>query len=130
MVEVFEKCLVIGLCLMLAASFYPPILNVISHVYDGVSDVQLKILVKDVARLVERSYTFKGAHYLSYTVSKDFKIFFEKGVLKIFCGGKVAEVGVYNFDIIIDDLRKGSDFVKIVVIGKDDSVFIVVEDAV
>lgn len=130
MVEVFEKCLVIGLCLMLAASLYSPILNVISYVYYSISDNQLKILAKEVGRLVERSYAFKGVHYLSYTVSKDFKIFFENGVLKIFYEGKVSDVGVYNFDIIVYDLRKGSDLVRIMVMAKGDVVFIVVEDAV
>lgn len=129
MVEVFEKCLVIGLSLMLAASLYPPILNIISHVCEGVSYDQLNILAKEVDRLVRLSYTSKGVYCLSYIVSKDFNMFFEDGVLKIFYDGKVVYVGVYEFDIIVDDLRKDSDFIKISVVGKDNAVVIVIEDA-
>ncbi|MCX8188532.1 MAG: hypothetical protein N3F64_02375 [Nitrososphaeria archaeon] len=129
MVEVFEKCLVIGLSLMLAASLYNPILNIVTYVYNSVSDDQLNILAKDFARLIERSHAFKGTYYLSYVVSKDFNIFFENGILKIFYDDKIVNVGVYDFDIIVDDLRKESNFVRIAVIGKDDAVFIVIEDA-
>ncbi len=130
MVEVFEKCLVIGLSLMLAASIYPPILNIISRICDSVSYDQLNILAKEVDRLIKLSRASKGVYSLSYIVSKDFNMFFEGSVLKIFYGGRVAYVGVYDFDIIVDDLRKGGDFVRILVIGEDSSVVVVIEDAV
>lgn len=129
MVEVFEKCLVIGLSLMLAASLYPPILNIISHVCDSVSYDQLNILAKEVDKLIRLSYNSKGVYCLSYIVSKDFNMFFGDSVLKIFYGGRVVYVGFYDFDIIVDDLRKGGDFVRIMVIGKDNAVVIVIEDA-
>jgi len=130
MVELFEKCLIVGIGFTLALSLYTPLLNLYSKVYGVFSEDQIKSLAQEVDKAVERAYMFKGEYSISCIVPGGLSLRFEDGVLKIFCEGKVFTVGCYNFNVVVEDRRAFSGFTRISFKCMGETVFIVMEDAV
>ena len=129
MVELFEKCLVLGISFMVALSLYPSIFNTSLKVYESFSDNQIKFLAKEVDEAVKTAYMFRRQHCLFYMIPKDLCLCFEDGLLKILFKDKVFIVGVYSFSIIVEDYRTSEGFSKISFTEDDGVIFIVMEDA-
>ncbi|MBC7091153.1 MAG: hypothetical protein H5T50_04505 [Nitrososphaeria archaeon] len=130
MVELFEKCLVLGVSFIVALSLYPSIFNSSLKVYESFSDNQIKFLAKEIDEAVKAAYMFKKQYSLSYMIPKDLCLCFEDGLLKILFKDKVFIVGVYSFNIFVEDFRASEGFSRISFIEDDGAIFIVVEDAV
>jgi len=129
MVELFEKCLVLGISFMVALSLYPSIFNTSLKVYESFSDNQIKFLAKEVDEAVKTAYMFRREHFFFYTIPKDLYLCFEDGLLKILFKDKVFIVGKYSFNIIVKDYRASEGFSKISFAEDDGVIFIVMEDA-
>ncbi|MGB9727259.1 MAG: hypothetical protein ACPLZF_02515 [Nitrososphaeria archaeon] len=129
MVELFEKCLVLGVSFIVALSLYPTIFNSSLKVYESYIDNQIKFLAKEIDEAVKASYMFKKQYSLYYMIPKDLYLCFEDGLLKILFKDKVFIVGAYSFNIFVEDFRTSEGFSRISFIEDNGAIFIVVEDA-
>lgn len=129
MVEIFEKCLVLGISFILASAFYPLQYNLSFNIGRQLVKEQYSLLADEIDSSIKKAYSTSQEVTLNILLPKQLSISRDGGNVKMGMDGDYIHVGSYDFDVIIEDKREHGEMVVIEITRHMNYVMLVMRDA-
>ena len=129
MVEILEKCIVIGIGLILASALFPTQYNLIKKTGELINGQYYYRYFKEIDDTIKKTYNLGQDASLNMILSKDTFIKYEDNCLKIIMHKDTFDVGKYTFQIRIDDQRILGGETVIRFTRQNDYLLMVIKDA-
>ncbi|MGQ9780831.1 MAG: hypothetical protein ACUVQ8_01045 [Nitrososphaeria archaeon] len=129
MVEILEKCLVIGVGLVLASTLFPIQYDVIEDAGKRVVQDSYRLYAKEIDEAVWRTNDLGQDSSIDIVLPQNTYISYTDNVLKIVIAGEEFHVGKYPFNVIVHDIRNHYGKALITLSKQDGYILIVIEDA-
>ncbi|MEM3403944.1 MAG: hypothetical protein QXJ17_05380 [Nitrososphaeria archaeon] len=129
MVEIFEKCLIIGISFILASTLYPLQYSLSFNVGQKLVNEQYALLADEIDSRIKEAYLTNQEATLYTLLPSQLSLIWDGENLKIKMGDGYIYVGNYDYDILIKDKRKQSNRTVIEISRYMDEIILVMRDA-
>ncbi len=129
MVEILEKCLIVGIGLVLASTLLPTQYNIIEQAGRKVLEDSYSSYARELDDAVWRTYDLGQDNSLNMVLQEDAYITYGDNILKIVVGSQEFHVGRYPFHILVQDTRSTYGRATLTLSRQDGYILVVVEDA-